>query len=154
MKIALCCGDGKNYGKDWVGFDVRRTRFPGQLILADVRLLDGNRFRRADVIFATPPCQDFSTARIAWKPWKPDLSIVVACLRIGEEAGVPFIMENVAGLQSLIGPSTAHRGPWHFWGDVGILPSGDFRKGFQKNQYRIPSKRGDQSASVPKELVP
>jgi site-specific DNA-cytosine methylase len=150
MKIALCCGDGLNYGKDWIGFDVVRTRFPGQLVLGDVRTLDGYRFRHAEGIFATPPCTEFSLARVVWHEiGPPDLSVVEACLRIGDEAGVPFIMENVAGLQQLIGPSTAHRGPWHFWGDVGLLPIGKWWKHVE-NRVRDPRKR----ATVPAPLVP
>jgi len=50
MKVALCCGDGLNYRGDWVGFDIVRTRFPGQLVLQDVRDLDGRRFRNAELV--------------------------------------------------------------------------------------------------------
>lgn len=131
-----------------------RTRFPGQLILQDVRTLDGYRFRHAEGIFASPPCTEFSLARVVWKEiGPPDLSVVEACLRIADEAGIPFIMENVAGLQQLIGPSTAHRGPWHFWGDVGLLPVGDRPWPWPKNvtwKNRDPRKR----ATIPAPLIP
>ena len=147
-KIALCVGKGKNYGPDWVGVDIIDHGFR-PLILQDVRTMDGYRLARAECIFATPPCTEFSFARIPYRPFPPpDLSIVEACIRIGHEAGVPFILENVAGLQQLIGPATAHRGPWYFWGDVGLLPLGKFSK--RTKEVRNPLDR----ASVPKELIP
>ena len=153
MKVALCCGDGLNYHGDWVGFDVVETRFAEggkQLVLQDVRTIDGYRLRRADLIFASPPCTEFSLARVVWHEiGPPDMSVVEACLRIGHEAGVPFVMENVAGLQQLIGPATAHRGPWYFWGDVGLLPLGRFPKNVT-NRNRNPRRR----ASIPGALVP
>jgi hypothetical protein len=146
MKIALCVGEGRNYGPGWIGYDVKDFGFR-PLVLQDVRTVDGRRFRRAELIFATPPCGSFST--VNRKADGSGLDVVQACFRIGREAGVPFILENVAGAQRWLGSSTAHRGPWHFWGDVGLLPLGTWRKGkwSGRNQRRDPGR-------VPKELVP
>lgn len=150
MKIALCVGQGVNYGPGWVGYDIVDTGFR-PLVLQDVRTLDGRRFRDAELILASPPCTEFTLANPRYpgnRHPNPDLSIVEACFRIGREAGVPFILENVRGAQRWLGKATAHRGPWYFWGDVGLLPLGRFRKDTDKHRRQIVG------ATIPKALIP
>ncbi len=42
-------------------------RYPEQLVLADVRSLDGARFKEASLIVSSPPCQEFSYRAMPWK---------------------------------------------------------------------------------------
>jgi site-specific DNA-cytosine methylase len=125
--IDLCCGLGGwargflDAGYDVIGFDVEPLPYPGQLVLQDVRTLDGWRFREARVIVASPPCQEFSrldipqTRRTA-NP-NPDMSIVEACHRIAREAGVPLVLENVRGAKRFIRGECWRWGSQYLWGD-------------------------------------
>ena len=66
LAIDLFCGlggwaDGL-LAKGWtvIGFDIERHDYgtggyPGQLVLQDVRTIDGAQFRNADLIVASPP---------------------------------------------------------------------------------------------------
>lgn len=45
-------------GYDVVGFDIEPKPYPGQLVIQDVRTLDGKQFKDATVIVASPPCPD------------------------------------------------------------------------------------------------
>lgn len=69
--VDLFCGLGgfsrgfiaEGYG--CVGFDIERHDYgtggyPGQLVLQDVTSLHGSQFKGADIIVASPPCQEFS----------------------------------------------------------------------------------------------
>lgn len=97
-------------------------------MIQDVRTLAGSQLRRAGLIVASPPCQDFSRHDMPWtrkrNPPAPDLSIVEAVWRIRSESGVPTIIENVRGsrpwLEPLIG--TPRRcGSFYLYGDVPVL---------------------------------
>jgi len=46
-----------------VGVDIVNVGYPGNLILQDVRTIDGRRFRGFDLIIGSPPCAPFSHAR-------------------------------------------------------------------------------------------
>jgi len=82
------------------------------IIVADVRTLNGRRFRGFDVIVGSPPCRDFTRMcdhavrkdGTIWRwrepknPWR-GLENVKAFLRIVKEAQPKFwLMENVPGL--------------------------------------------------------
>lgn len=69
--IDLFCGLGgwsKGFlAEGWtcIGFDVERHDYgsggyPGQLVLQDILTIHGSQFRNADIIVASPPCQEFS----------------------------------------------------------------------------------------------
>ena len=110
-----------------VGFD-NDPRFakvyPGEFVLQDVRTLDGRRFRGARCIVASPPCQDFSQMLRIGKdrtPANPDLSLFHAAQRIGREAGVPTVIENVRDARRYFPGVRTHRGPFWLWGDVPLL---------------------------------
>src|ERR1017187_3820916 len=119
--IDLCAGRGgwtRGFlaeGYRAFGFDIERHgEYPGELVLQDVRTVDGRRMRHAAVIVASPPCPEFSRWDQPWtrakNPPYPTLAIelVQACWRIAAEAGVPIILENVRGAQRFIGPARAH----------------------------------------------
>ena len=59
-------------GWDVIGFDNERHDYgnggyPGQLVLQDVLTLHGAQLRYADLIVASPPCQEFSYRAMPWK---------------------------------------------------------------------------------------
>lgn len=172
LAIDLCCGLGGwtrgllEVGFSVIGFDI--ILFPdyhGQLVLQDVRTLDGRRLRGASLIVASPPCQEFSRHDQPWtrkyNPPPPDLSIVEACRRIAREAGAPMVLENVRGAQKFIGRAQAHYGPQYLWGDVPpLLPI--FRRKPGNRQAHIPVNKKKESRSsaaiaerslIPLELV-
>jgi len=132
-----------------VGFDVE-ARFAepyrkagGEFVLADVRTLDGRRFRGARCIVASPPCTRFSLANVGWgiNPAGPDgkwtrtgqyrlrtkqrdpeagMVLVREAFRVCQEAGVPYLIENVCGairaISAEYGPPRARHRPWYLWG--------------------------------------
>ncbi len=128
-KIYLCCGAGTGVsGDDWIGFDIEDHGFR-PLVLQDIRTLDGRRFRDSEFIFATPPCSGFTDL-----PWRPAtgeyLDVLLACLRICQESGVPWLIENSRFARKHIGPETFHRGSHYFWGrGPGIVPLFNHVKG-------------------------
>lgn len=132
--VDLCCGTGGwadgllAAGYRVIGFDLVWHPYPGDLVLMDVRRLDGRRLSGADLIVASPPCEEFSRWSMPWtrakNPPPPDLSIWQAVERIRAESGVPTIIENVRGAQRFVGPATAVVGNRYLWGDVpALLPT-------------------------------
>lgn len=116
LAIDLFCGlggwtDGL-LAEGWtvVGFDVERhaygeQRYPAQLVLQDVLTIHGSQFRHADLIVASPPCQQYSWLAMPWSrskdpnnskaakalrhKWQtegPDNRLFDACFRIQREA--------------------------------------------------------------------
>jgi site-specific DNA-cytosine methylase len=77
LAIDLCAGLGGwtegllAEGWDVVGFDIERhvygdERYPAQLVLQDITTLHGRQFRDADLLVASPPCQEFSYMAMPW----------------------------------------------------------------------------------------
>lgn len=141
LAIDLCCGKGGwtrgliDAGFRVVGFDIVLFReYPGELVVQDVKTLDGRQFRHAELIVCSPPCQEFSRHDMPWTrrrcPPPPDLSIVEACVRIGLDASsakgkpIPFVLENVRGSRKWLIPllGTPRRcGSFWLYGDVPVL---------------------------------
>lgn len=146
LVIDLFCGLGGwaegflAEGYDVVGFDIERhvygdQKYPAQLVLQDVLMLDGKQFKDAAVIVASPPCQEYSWMAMPWSlakkkaAWyREDVTrqlelncLFNACFRIAHEAQVPLIVENVRGARPWVGPSKYSYGPFHLWGDVPAL---------------------------------
>ena len=116
-------------GYDVVGFDIERHvygqhRYPAQLVLQDVLTLHGSQFRNAACIVASPPCTEYSLWGIRMfhpDPPVPDKKLWEAAVRIGHQAGVPTIIENVRGAQYWWGRANWHSGSFYFWGDTPAL---------------------------------
>lgn len=123
-----------------------------ELVLQDVMTLHGSQFRKAAVIVASPPCQEYSYMAMPWtrakkiaqeyrngmRDAKKLTALFDACFRIAGEAGVPLIVENVKGAVAWVSqPVKAHYGSYYLWGDVpAIMP---FRNGGGR---RLPSNTG------------
>jgi hypothetical protein len=78
LAIDLFCGLGGwtegllAEGYDVVGFDIEAHaygahRYPAQLVVQDVLTLHGSQFKDADLIVASPPCQEYSYMAMPWK---------------------------------------------------------------------------------------
>lgn len=158
--IDLCCGVGGwtdaflACGCTVVGYDVRPDkRYRGNLIVADVRDLEGAQFKDVLCIVASPPCTDFSLAnpKRADPLFVPDLSVVEACFRIGRESGRPLILENVCGAQKYLGAPVVHYGKFYLWGDgaPALVPKGPA----WKEKYKMRSRSRHLRARIPGELA-
>lgn len=144
--IDLFCGLGGwtqaflDEGWRCVGFDIERHDYgtggyPGELVLQDVRTIHGAQLKDADIIVASPPCQEFSYRAMPWKRAKAlgppvlDINLFWQCWRIHQEACeaagryIPLIVENVKGAQPWVGRARWHYGSFYLWGDVpAIMP--------------------------------
>jgi len=168
LAIDLFCGLGGwtdgllAEGWNVVGFDVTQhvygaDRYPTQLVLQDVLTIHGSQFRNANIIVASPPCQQYSWLAMPWSrsknpnnskaakelraKWEaegPDNRLFDACFRIQREASeaagrhIPLIVENVRGAQEWVGRAPWNYGSFYLWGDVpALMPvrlRGDFNK--------------------------
>jgi C-5 cytosine-specific DNA methylase len=161
LAIDLFCGLGGwsngliATGWDVIGFDIEKheyddDRYPGQLVIQDVLTLHGSQFRDADLIVASPPCQEFSYMAMPWSRAKQiaaalrgqgefpegyrgsrtleDLTrLFDACFRIQREAceaagrHIPLVVENVKGAQPWVGRANWSFGSFFLWGDIPAL---------------------------------
>lgn len=152
LAIDLFCGlggwtDGL-LAEGWkvIGFDIEHHDYgsggyPAQLVLQDVMTLDGAQFRDADLIVASPPCQEFSYMAMPWSRAKEKqrrieadpaeqkrlTALFDACFRIQREASaaagrhIPMVVENVRGAQKWVGRAPYHYGSYYLWGDIPAL---------------------------------
>jgi len=116
VKAYLCCGRKTGVGPGWTGFDLD----PPADVLCDVRRLDPARFRGVEAVFATPPCDGFTDL-----PWRPatgeGVDTLMACLRICEQSGAPWLLENSRFARKYLGPAVCHRSGHYFWGPLAEL---------------------------------
>lgn len=160
LAVDLCCGLGGwshgllSEGWDVVGFDIERhvygdDHYPAQLVIQDIRSIDGKQFRgKVSLITASPPCQKYSYMAMPWSkakaliqwyryPENPERIVELnalfdACFRIAREAECPIILENVRGAIPWVGRSRWNVGSFHLWGDVpALMPSAECSKGFK-----------------------
>lgn len=113
-----------------IGFDIENMGYvqhpDAQLILQDIRTIDGMRLRDAKLIVASTPCQEFSLHGMkCFHPNPPHpllgISLFEHAQRIAQEAGCPIVLENVRAARQFVGKSKAHIGAFHLWGDVPAL---------------------------------
>jgi hypothetical protein len=154
LAIDLFCGLGGwtdgllAEGWDVIGFDIEQHvygehRYPAQLVVQDVLTLHGSQFKTADLIVASPPCQEYSYMAMPWSRAKAKAEAIRAdtsgqalanltrmfgaCFRLQREAceaagrHIPLIIENVKGAQPWVGRSRWAYGSFHLWGDVPAL---------------------------------
>ncbi len=154
LAIDLFCGLGGwaegllAEGYEVIGFDIEAHaygahRYPGRLVIQDVRTLHGSQFKDAALIVASPPCQEYSYMAMPWKLGRAkaeairndatgrmlgDLNALFhECFRIQKEASVaagrhiPMVVENVRGAQRWVGRARWNFGSYYLWGDVPAL---------------------------------
>jgi len=162
LAIDLFCGLGgwteglMQEGYYVVGFDIERHvygehRYPAQLVIQDVVTLHGKQFKDAALIVASPPCQEFSYMAMPWTRAKErarqylsgelnvkDLTALFdAAVRIGKQAGVPTVIENVRGAIPWVGRSRWNYGSYHLWGDVPALMPMGMKRGQKVAGFRF-----------------
>lgn len=95
-------------GDEVYGIDIKDWGYPkgGQLILQDVRTIDGSRFKGLDLIMGSPPCTEFSQAKAVWKNRgsppniEKGLELVKQFERVVSEASPRYwFFENVSRLE-------------------------------------------------------
>jgi hypothetical protein len=113
------------------------------LMLQDVMTFHGVQAKGADLIVASPPCQEFSYMAMPWslakakaaairadetgEAFKKLTALFNACFRIQREAceaagrHIPMVVENVRGAQEWVGKARANFGSYYLWGDVPAL---------------------------------
>lgn len=161
LAVDLCCGLGGwtegllAEGWDVIGYDIEEHvygehRYPAKLVIRDILTLHGSELRKADLIVASPPCQEYSYMAMPWTLAKQiaralrgegefpadytgsrtieELNALFnACFRIQREAceaagrHIPMVVENVRGAIPWVGRSRWNFGSFHLWGDVPAL---------------------------------
>ena len=133
-----------------IGFDIEahdygKGGYPGELLLLDIRSINGaelvEQYGVPACIVASPPCQEFSYMSMPWSLAKEKMRKILAdqaeqarltdlfnqCFRIqrevSEAAGhyVPMVVENVRGAQKWVGKARWNFGSFYLWGDVPAL---------------------------------
>lgn len=171
LAVDLFCGLGGwtegllAEGYDVIGFDIEQhiygeDRYPAQLVVQDVLTLHGSQFKDADLIVASPPCQEYSYMAMPWSLAKAKAAAIRAdetgealakltalfdaCFRIQREASeaagrhIPMVVENVKGAQPWVGRAHWHFGSYFLWGDIPALMP------IQKYHARLKVKDGEQ----------
>lgn len=161
IAIDLFCGLGGwtegllAEGYDVTGYDIEAheyggEKYPAHLVLQDVLTIHGSQFAHADLIVASPPCQEFSYMAMPWTRAKqiaralrgeddfPEgytgsrtiaelTALFDACFRIQREASeaagrhIPMVVENVRGAEAWVGRAAWNFGSYYLWGDVPAL---------------------------------
>ncbi len=152
-------------GYDVIGWDIEQhiygeDRYPGLLVVQDALTIHGSQLRHADLIVASPPCQEYSYMAMPWKLAKAKAAAIRAdetgaalerlnrlfnaCFRIQREASeakgehIPMVVENVKGAQPWVGRARWAFGSYFLWGDVPALMP------IQKYHQRLKVREGEQ----------
>lgn len=164
LAIDLCCGLGgwtegllsegwRARGYDIEAHEYGDERYPAELVLRNVLDMHGSEIADADLIVASPPCQEYSYMAMPWSRAKqiaralrgedefPDPyrgsrtiaelnAIFDACFRLQREASkeagryIPMVVENVRGAEVWVGRAAWNYGSFYLWGDLpALMPS-------------------------------
>jgi site-specific DNA-cytosine methylase len=145
--LDLCCGKGGwsipfiEDGDDVWGIDIENHGYPGKLIKADIRELDGFGFWDMDLIIGSPPCTEFSGPKHAWGPAvghpphpEEGVALVRECERFIQQAGPRFwALENIQAMTKWYSPKPiwkfkiSHSGRRLLWGNIQFPLSPEFK---------------------------
>lgn len=130
------------------GYDIEAhqygdERYPGDLVVRDVRQMHGSEIADADVIVGSSPCQEYSYMAMPWSRAKAKAEAIrsdrtgEALRRLNalfdaqfrlqrqasEAAGryIPMVVENVRGAEQWVGRAAWNFGSYYLWGDVPAL---------------------------------
>jgi len=134
-------------------------------VMMDVQdFLDSHLIGHFDIIWASPPCREFSRAYNAPAPtaerelveFTPDLSLVRAAKAIIECLEPKWwVIENVHGalnpLRPILGSPTYILGPFALWGRI---PPLDIPRGFKHSKYENDTSGSDPLRSQRRATVP
>lgn len=165
-------------GYDIEAHEYGEEKYPAELVLRDVLTLHGSDLADADLIVASPPCQEFSYMAMPWGRAKqiaralrgedefPDgykgshtiadlTALFDACFRIQREASeaagrhIPMVVENVRGAEAWVGKAAWNYGSFYVWGDVPALMPRPTKDAAKVPSFRFDGSGGSfQSASV------
>lgn len=147
--------------------DIPRTWIGDLLDITPHRLHRFVHEKRVELLWASPPCLEFSnaygapgpTAAREGRPFQPDLSLFEKCIEIRDEMKPKFwCFENVVGaishLEPLLGPPTQIIGPFVLWTNlphIAMDPSFEHRKEDHDTWSSNPL-RANIKAKIPLEL--
>jgi DNA (cytosine-5)-methyltransferase 1 len=107
MKKALdlcCCGGGVSAGLAQVGFDVTgidiepQPHYPYKFIQTNVLDLTIDYLKQFDFLWASPPCQEYSTASMQFRINGKEYPTLIEPIRqMFVESRKPYVIENVEG---------------------------------------------------------
>jgi hypothetical protein len=189
LAIDLCCGLGgwtegllsegwRVRGYDIEAHEYGEERYPAELVLRNILEMHGSEIADADLIVASPPCQEYSYMAMPWKRAKqiaralrgeddfPDpyrgsrtiadlTAIFDACFRLQREASeaagryIPMVVENVRGAEAWVGRAAWNYGSFYLWGDLPALMPAIWKDAAKVPSFRFDGSGGSfQSASV------
>lgn len=168
LAFDLCCGAGGwtdgllAAGFRVVGFDLCRSpRYSGTLVICDVLTMTTEQCKRADVLIASTPCEEFAVHGM--RHFHPAPPPPVGGLRIFDHvreiftgSGKPWIMENVRSAQQFAGPAVSHFGSFYLWGSAvpALFPAGKWTKGLtqMRRDGRYPGAHVDELMYMDKKI--
>jgi len=137
---------------------------PHTVMMSVEDFLDSHLIGQYEVIWASPPCTEFSraynapapTAQREGREFKPDLSLVRAAVAIIECLEPKWwVIENVHGamkpLEPILGPPALIVGPFALWGRI---PPLDIPRGFKHSKYDNDTSGSDPLRSQRRAVVP
>lgn len=99
-----CCGGGASVGLHQAGFEVtgvdieKQKNYPFKFIKANVLGLNIDFLKKFDLIWASPPCQQYTQAGTQWRREGKEYPDLIESTRaILKRSGKPYIIENVPG---------------------------------------------------------
>jgi DNA (cytosine-5)-methyltransferase 1 len=100
----FCCAGGASDGLARAGFEVTgvdvepQSEYPYPMFVGDaLKALPLDVLRDVDLIWASPPCQFATAYKRRPEHVKPALNLIPQTRALLQEAGVPYVIENVVG---------------------------------------------------------
>lgn len=156
--LDLCCGLGgvREGFKDWYYQGVDINPEYGPEILGDVKNINFQG-KKYNFIWSSPPCTEFTKISMPWfKHGVPDLSIVMACLKIINDVQPDYwVLENVRGSVPFITPLLGvpfRYGSRYLWGEFPLFDC-DRSKCYGKTKLSPSPERAAIRGKIPLEIT-